>query len=156
MRRLVFLLFLLPLASLAQTDTIIHRMFLIGDAGNLENGKHPVLDWISKNADWNDHKNIALFLGDNIYPDGLPDEGDVLYPETKKVLDYQLNLVRGKKSKAFFIAGNHDWKGGKIGGWERGMNQANYINSLADSNILALPLCPTYEHFKWGCALRAT
>ncbi len=128
----------------AQVDSLTQRIFLIGDAGILKGNSHPVLDWLTKNVDWNDDKNVALFLGDNIYPDGLPDEGDATYEYTKKVLDYQLNIFKGKKSKAFFVPGNHDWKGGKIGGWERGMNQTNYINSLLAPNIQALPLngCP--------------
>lgn len=144
----VFLLFTFALAmsirSFAQIDTIVQRLFLIGDAGELKGNSHPVLDWLSKNVDWNNEKNVAVFLGDNIYPDGLPDEGDPEHFYTKKVIDYQLSLVKGKKAKAFFVPGNHDWKGGKIGGWERVMNQVNYINTLQAPNIQAWPLngCP--------------
>lgn len=128
----------------SQTDSIIQRLFLIGDAGLLQGNTHPVLDWLTKNVNWNDEKNAALFLGDNIYPDGLPDEGDAEYTYTKKVLDYQLNIFKGKKARAFFVPGNHDWKGGKAGGWERAINQTNYINTLQAPNIQALPLngCP--------------
>lgn len=133
-----------PFLLSAQTDSIVHRLFLIGDAGELKSGRQPLLDWLSKNVDWNDEKNIALYLGDNIYPDGLPAEGDPQYPSTKKVVDYEINLVKGKKGRAFFVPGNHDWKGGKMGGWERVMNQVNYINSLQAQNIQAWPLngCP--------------
>lgn len=140
----LILAFALSSKSYAQIDTIIQRLFLIGDAGVIQNNKQPVLDWLTKNVNWNDEKNVALFLGDNIYPDGLPDEGDAEYEYTKKVIDYQLNLFRGKKAKAFFVPGNHDWKGGKIGGWERILNQVNYINTLQAPNIQALPLngCP--------------
>lgn len=128
----------------AQTDTVIQRLFLLGDAGQLEGNSIPVLEWLKKNVNWNDEKNVALFLGDNIYPDGLPDEGDAEYDYPKKVIDYELSLVKGKKSKAYFVPGNHDWKGGKIGGWERAINQVNYINSLQAPNISAYPFngCP--------------
>lgn len=134
----------LSIESFAQNDTVIQRIFLIGDAGVIQGNSHPVLDWLTKNVDWNDEKNVALFLGDNIYPDGLPDEGAEDYDYTKKVIDYQLNIFKGKKAKAFFVPGNHDWNGGKIGGWERGVNQTNYINSLLAPNIQAWPLngCP--------------
>lgn len=136
--------FAIPFIMQAQIDSINQRIFLIGDAGLLQGNSQPVLDWLTKNVNWNDEKNVALFLGDNIYPDGLPDEGDAEYIYSKKVLDYQLNIFKGKKAKAFFVPGNHDWKGGKIGGWERGMNQVNYINTLQAPNIQALPLngCP--------------
>jgi hypothetical protein len=141
---LLFFCIHLSIVCSAQVDSIVQRLFLIGDAGVLNGNSHPVLDWLSKNVDWNDDKNVALFIGDNIYPDGLPDEGDLEYAYTKKVIDYQLNLVKGKKSRAFFVPGNHDWKGGKIGGWERVTNQVNYINSLGAANIKAFPLngCP--------------
>ncbi len=133
----------------AQTDTVKYRIFLIGDAGELENGKHPVVDWLKKNVNWNDTSNIAIFLGDNIYPYGMPDEGDPEYEEAKKVIDYQIDLVKGKRSQAYFVLGNHDWKNGKIGGWERAMNQQDYINSKRDTstNIEALPRdgCPGPE-----------
>ena len=35
--------------SIAQTDSIRHRIFLVGDAGSLYSGKHPVVDWLKKN-----------------------------------------------------------------------------------------------------------
>ncbi|MFN2456817.1 MAG: BamA/TamA family outer membrane protein [Chitinophagaceae bacterium] len=128
----------------AQTDTLEQRIFLVGDAGELENGKHPVIDWLAKNVDWNDEKNMVIFLGDNIYPYGMPDRGASDYKEAQRVLDYQINLVKGKKATAYFIMGNHDWLNGKIGGWERAMNQVNYINSLELTNVSAEPRegCP--------------
>lgn len=132
------------LAATAQTDTITQRVFLIGDAGELINGKHPVVDWLQKNADWNDSRNTAIYLGDNIYPLGLPMQGEPDYDGAKKIIDYQMSLVKGKKGKAFFIPGNHDWKNGKLGGWQQVRNQHNYINGLAQANIQSLPTegCP--------------
>jgi len=130
--------------SHAQIDTIRHRIFLIGDAGELMGNTHPVIDWLKKNVDWNDERNTAIYLGDNIYPHGLPTEGESDYKEAKRILDYQIDLVKGKKAKAFFIPGNHDWGNGKIGGWQRAVNQTDYINSQQLSNVQAWPLdgCP--------------
>ncbi len=65
--------------SHAQLDTIRHRIFLIGDAGELMgNTHHPVIDWLKKNVDWNDERNTAIYLGDNIYPLPPPKETGVL------------------------------------------------------------------------------
>ncbi len=135
---------IISLTCLAQIDSVHQRIFLIGDAGELVGNSHPVVDWLKKNVDWNDEKNIAIYLGDNIYPLGLPMEGEPGYEESKKILDYQLSLVKGKKSKAFFVQGNHDWKNGKMGGWQQVMNQVNYINSQEQPNIIAQPTegCP--------------
>ena len=126
------------------TDTILHRIFLVGDAGELHGDTHPVVDWLRKNVNWNDERNSVIYLGDNIYPLGLPMEGEASYPEAKAIIDSQINLVRGKNGKAFFIPGNHDWKNGKIGGWQQNINQVNYINGQQLKNVQAWPLegCP--------------
>lgn len=126
------------------TDSVNQRIFLIGDAGELKNGSHPVVDWLKKNVNWNDEKNMVIYLGDNIYPLGMPTEGEPSYPESKKIIDYQISLVKGKKAKAYFVPGNHDWKNGKLGGWQQIINQENYINGQELSNVQAWPQdgCP--------------
>ncbi|HEY0040879.1 MAG TPA: metallophosphoesterase, partial [Flavisolibacter sp.] len=129
----------LSLIAHTKTDTITQRIFLIGDGGELVNGKHPVIDWLQKNVNWNDERNTAIFLGDNIYPLGLPMRGAPTYEEAKKIIDYQLSPFLKGKSKAFYIMGNHDWENGKLGGWQQVRNQYNYINGLGRENIQALP-----------------
>lgn len=146
MKKTIVLFFTLifSLAVAAQIDSINQRIFLVGDAGELLGNKQPVVDWIKDHADMNDEKNTVLFLGDNIYPLGLPMEGEASYPEAKKILDSQIDLVKGKKARAFFVLGNHDWKNGKLGGWQQALNQENYINGLEQPNIQAWPTegCP--------------
>ena len=144
-RTLILLLTLVSYAlATAQVDSINQRIFLVGDAGELLGNKQPVVDWIKQHADMNDEKTTVLFLGDNIYPLGLPMEGEPTYAESKKILDAQLDLVKGKKARAFFVLGNHDWKNGKLGGWQQARNQEDYINRLEQPNIQALPRdgCP--------------
>jgi hypothetical protein len=139
-----FFTLLLSYLAIAQTDSINERIFLIGDAGELVGNKQPVVEWLSHHVDLNDPKTTFLYLGDNIYPLGLPMEGEPTYQDSKKILDAQLNLAKGKKSKEFFVMGNHDWKNGKLGGWQQAMNQENYINGLEQKNIQAWPQdgCP--------------
>ena len=88
--------------STGTTDSISQRIFLVGDAGELKNGAHPVVDWLKKNVDWNDKRNLVLYLGDNIYPFGMPTEGEPSYAQSKKIIDYQISLVKGKKANAYF------------------------------------------------------
>jgi hypothetical protein len=138
------LCFFSALTLQAQPDSINQRIFLIGDAGDMYTTTHPVIDWLKKNVDWNDEKNAVIYLGDNVYPEGLPMEGAPDYPHSKAILDDQISIVKGKKSRAIFIPGNHDWRNGKMGGWEQSMNQTDYINSQEQKNVQAWPLngCP--------------
>jgi hypothetical protein len=125
-------------------DTVRHRVFLIGDAGDLAGDGHPVIDWIKSNVNMDDPKNSVIYLGDNIYDLGLPPEGAPDYQYSRRVLDHQISLVRDKKSRAFFVMGNHDWKNGKQGGWLQAVNQVDYINSQELPNVEAIPRdgCP--------------
>ncbi|MGE5519073.1 MAG: BamA/TamA family outer membrane protein, partial [Candidatus Dadabacteria bacterium] len=137
MKKLTTVLFttVFYLISYSQVDSIYQRIFFVGDAGELHGTVQPVIDWLAKNVDWNDPKNMVLYLGDNVYPLGLPMKGEPGYEEGKKVLDYEVNLVKGKKGTAIFIPGNHDWKNGMLGGWQQAINQEDYINALAQKNI---------------------
>lgn len=139
-----FLLFLPALYSNAQSGSIAQRIFLVGDAGQLQEGKNPVCDWLKQHVDWNDSTNTIIFLGNNIYPDGMPDEGNKNYDEAKAVIDYQISLVQGKNAKAFFIPGNADWKMGKHNGLAQLQNEWQYINKLQLSNVQMMPAngCP--------------
>lgn len=148
----LFLLF--AVAADAQKDTISQRIFLIGDAGELfgSDGSQPVIDWLQRHVNWDDTTNTAIFLGDNIYPLGLPMKGEPDYERSKAVLDYLLKPFIGKKGRAFFIPGNHDWENGKLGGLQRVRNQFDYINGLDQPNIKAYPTggCPGPETMKLG------
>src|SRR6476620_3303967 len=102
-----FLVLIISYVAIAQVDSINQRVFLIGDAGELVGNKQPVIDWISHHVDLNDTKTTFLYLGDNIYPLGLPMEGEPTFEDSKKIIDAQLNLVKDKKSREFFVMGNH-------------------------------------------------
>jgi len=146
MKRMPHFLLALSFATVAsaQADTIDSRIFLVGDAGDLHGTTHPVVDWLGAHVNWNDEKNTVIYLGDNVYPLGLPLEGDPSYDYSKKIIDYQINLVKGKKGRAYFIPGNHDWMNGQLGGWAQVQNEQDYINGLNQKNIEAWPLngCP--------------
>jgi len=80
---------------------IEHRLILIGDAGlYLEND--PTLVAL---AEWTDtsYESSVLFLGDNIYDDGLVEEARA---EAERILAQQLAATPVRK---IIIPGNHDW-----------------------------------------------
>ena len=152
MRRIIILLVLACVArvGLAQ-DSLEARIILIGDAGKLNFGKQPVVDaarqMINKT---NDKKTTVIFLGDNLYKTGLPENFLPGYEEAKAVLDSQINIVKGTQAKAIFIPGNHDWSDGSIHGLDNVKRQEAYINILGDKNILYMPSdgCPGPVKYK--------
>ena len=80
---------------------ISHRLVLIGDAGlYLENDPTLVAlgEWTRTS-----HASSVLFLGDNIYDDGLIEEER---EEAERILGHQLEATAVPK---VIIPGNHDW-----------------------------------------------
>src|SRR5690349_2150843 len=94
----------------AQTDSVNQRIILVGDAGELSEGRQPELELLKSLYNLNDSRTTLLFLGDNVYPQGLPEEGAKNFEEKRKILQNQADLVKGMLSRAFIIPGNHDWK----------------------------------------------
>src|ERR1700744_5971171 len=105
--RWIFILFMGIGRAMGQSaDPVIQRVFLVGDAGQLKDGHHPVCDWLKGHVDWNDTNNVLVYLGDNIYPHGMPAEGSKDYDMAAAILKYQVSVVEGKKARAFFVPGN--------------------------------------------------
>lgn len=85
-----------------------HTFFLIGDAGNgfkdISSGSL-LTDQLKSASD----KSTVLFLGDNIYPAGMPEINSSKRGQADAVLQNQIDMVSGFKGKTIFIPGNHDW-----------------------------------------------
>jgi Omp85 superfamily domain/Calcineurin-like phosphoesterase len=146
MKRIVFAVcgVLFSLFSNSQQDAVATRIILIGDAGEMHNGKIAVVEKAKSVFNLNDTKTKVIFLGDNVYEYGLPDNTAKDFDEKRKILDEQVSLVRGTKASAYFIPGNHDWKKSKPGGWQQVINQQKYLESLQLPNVELLPKqgCP--------------
>jgi Omp85 superfamily domain/Calcineurin-like phosphoesterase len=135
---LIGLFTLLNLYLTAQEDTIAQRIILIGDAGQLVNGKHPVVDAVRKKAIL-DKKTSIIFLGDNLYRSGLPDDQSNNYAASRAILDSQLSIADGTPSKVFMIPGNHDWENSKRGGFEAIIRQQLYVDFSGKKNVKYYP-----------------
>ena len=138
----IFLLFLYSV-SFAQSDSIEARIVLIGDGGTLNYGRQPVVD-AARNLIPMNERTTVLYLGDNIYGTGLPEDFLPSYQQAKGVIDSQINLTKGSKAKMIFIPGNHDWTDGSINDLDNVRREGAYINNLGNKNILFLPSdgCP--------------
>lgn len=136
MRQLIIVLFLIPTISWSQ------KVYLIGDAGE---PKFPdknlnLLQEKFQDATEND---FLIFLGDNLYPKGLPDNEDPKREELENKLIPQLDVMKAFPGKAFMIPGNHDWAQGRKYGWERALEMQRFIQEYLNKNVF-LPLsgCP--------------
>lgn len=125
-------------AVLAQTDSVLSRIVLIGDGGALKDGKHPVSSWVKNNISL-DAKTLILFLGDNLYRVGLPDDAYVGYQQAKAVLDSQLSIVENTPSRIIMIPGNHDWNNGGKEGYNAIVRQQYYVDLLGKANVKYYP-----------------
>nr|WP_245600506.1 metallophosphoesterase [Flavobacterium daejeonense] len=121
---------------------IAHRFFLIGDAGNADQeNAQKILAALQKQLQQSDKNATLLFLGDNIYPKGMPDEKDKkAYTLAHEKLTDQLAISKNFKGKTIFIPGNHDWYSG-ITGLKR---QQKIVTQYLDSKKSFLPSdgCP--------------
>lgn len=88
-------------------DEIRQRVILIGDAGAPSVDGEPVLMTLRELAASIPQKTVVVFLGDNIYPAGLPPEGSAGREDAERALNAQ--LAAAGSAEAIFIAGNHDW-----------------------------------------------
>jgi len=117
----------------------VHTFYLIGDAGKSPlGGMNDALKAFKKELDVASENSTAIFLGDNIYPAGLPDKKDSTktYIEAKSHLDAQLKTLENFKGKRVFIPGNHDWYTEGLVGLKR---QEKYIEKQLDSKEVFFP-----------------
>ncbi len=124
-------------------DSLQSRIILIGDAGELKNGRHPVVNGVRSTISF-DKKTIIIYLGDNLYKTGLPDDVVPGYNLAKAPLDSQIVIAKGTDAKVIFIPGNHDWNNSSANGWEAVIREQTYIDILSDKNVTFLPKdgCP--------------
>ncbi len=138
------------------TSNILYRVILIGDAGESQEGKEdPVLTALMNEAS-EVESTLVIFLGDNIYPDGLPPEDDPGREEFQGYIDRQINAVIDGNANGLFIPGNHDWNMNDENGWEQVRRQGDYVSRFNNHNILFFPLngCPGPEVLDFGSKIR--
>lgn len=115
-----------------------HQTFLIGDAGGDENGQ-PVetLKIIEKKLKQAGKNSSVIFLGDNIYPHGLPVEGAPGRANAEYNLKAQLDILKAFKGQVYFIPGNHDWE--TADGVEGVRRQEQFVQDYLDRGDTFIP-----------------
>lgn len=128
------------------TDTInaAHTFYLIGDAGNAgDSVTNSTLSNLEKRLRKSDKNSTLLFLGDNIYPVGMPaDKNHPEYESALKKINSQLEITKNFKGRTIFIPGNHDWYSGIEGLEAEAKTVSYYLNKDA---FLPKDHCPIEE-----------
>ena len=131
--------------SQPRQDSIMHSLYLIGDAGEPFVTKSTLGKVLKATIESSGNPATVLFLGDNIYPKGMPGSGDKNRAISERILQTQVDWVRGMENvSTVFIPGNHDWMQGRRDGWQQIINQQIWLDSLNDEHITLLPRdgCP--------------
>ena len=143
-------------------------VFLIGDAGDpeLPDAKaegadalvDPVLSALAADveervAELGPDQTAVVFLGDNVYPAGMPPPGEKGHERAARILDAQIASVG--PARGFFILGNHDWKQGKKDGYAAAIAQVRYLETRAPNIEVQPPsACPGPAVVDFGDHLR--
>ena len=111
---------------------IEHSFYLIGDGGNSPIGtKTEALREFKSQLEKVTKNSTAIFLGDNIYPSGMPNKRHEQRAFAEHQLNVQTEAVKGFKGDAIFIPGNHDWYSNGLKGLKR---QEDYIEDILGKN----------------------
>src|SRR5437870_8298761 len=142
-----------PPAPPAEIDL---TLFLIGDAGApaVPPDSEPVFMALRAAAASVPHA-VIVFLGDNVYPSGMPDSTAPGRAAAERVLTQQLRVLQASGARGFFVPGNHDWDSMQPGGWDAIRRQERFI-AAAGSGAALLPAggCPGPAVVDVGSVLR--
>lgn len=130
-------------------------LFLIGDAGAPARDSEPVLVALRTEAAGATHP-FVVFLGDNIYPHGLPDSAHADRREAERRLAAQLAVLDEGGARGLFVPGNHDWDRHSAGGWDAVRREERFVEAWPSSPAAFLPEdgCPGPAVLDVGRAVR--
>ncbi|MEM8893151.1 MAG: hypothetical protein AAGC88_01155 [Bacteroidota bacterium] len=122
----------------------IYSVFLIGDAGEPDPPVDLNLALLKKKLSAASDQSAVVFLGDNIYPKGLPPGDHSGREEMEQKLIQQLEITKDFKGRRIVIPGNHDWKKGKKDGFSYIIEQGDFVDEYFDGDQVFFPSdgCP--------------
>lgn len=149
MRRLVLLVLLVGCAgSISNGSTarpvneaeIEATVMLIGDAGAPKPGD-PVLAALTQQVALAPSRTVVVFLGDNIYPRGMPEPGNATRADAERRIDAQVEAAHAAR-QVIFVPGNHDWDRFGVLGLPAIRRQGSYLAAGGKATLLPSDGCP--------------
>ncbi|MGI4869920.1 MAG: metallophosphoesterase [Janthinobacterium lividum] len=101
-----------------------YSIFLIGDVGSpilADRGGEPSLNFMRRQMLQAGSKSAVIYLGDNIYNQGMPPVGAYDRKTAESRINAQLDILKGYQGEKYMTPGNHDW----IQGSANGLAQVN-------------------------------
>ena len=126
------------------SDSVEHTVFLIGDAGGSKENSIKILDALLQQVKPIEKKSTIIFLGDNIYPGGMPHKNDSDERKKAEKIAYQPTNLKQSKAKTYYIPGNHDWNNGSKNGLSHLLNEEQFFEKKLNDNGAFIPSngCP--------------
>jgi hypothetical protein len=144
-------------APVPPMDSIEVSLFLIGDAGSKAYDGEPVLKDLAKQSDsLRAVKQYVVFLGDNVYPRGVPPLGSPTRDDAERKIRAQVVAIRRGKAQGLLIPGNHDWDRQGRDGWNSIRRMDTVVAKFGGKDVRLLPKggCPGPEVVDLGAHLR--
>ena len=120
-------------------------VYLIGDAGFPAPGGEPVLEALKQDIlETAGSEQRVVFLGDNIYPSGMPPVGEGRDDRTKRAEAERRSLAQVEVGLAtttpmVFVPGNHDWDPYNGTGRDAVLRQEAFVESAGGELVAWLP-----------------
>jgi len=127
-------------------------VLLIGDAG-APASPGPVLEALEREIDRDAASTTVVFLGDNIYPRGMPDSAAPSRGDAERRLAAQMAAAAGAAG-VYFIPGNHDWARDGDDGWNAIRRQGRYLAENGRGRMLPRDGCPGPDIVELGAHVR--
>ena len=127
-----------PVPELAPED-VVTSLYLIGDAGKPDSTGEPVLEALRRDLESRSSERVVVFLGDNVYPRGLPAPGQPGRRSAERYLTAQVQAVTSSGSTGYLIPGNHDWAKHGADGWDAIRRQEAFVDSVSGGRVSLQP-----------------
>ena len=118
---------------------LLYTVYLIGDAGEADFSKPAALTVLEGHLEKAGPNSMVVFLGDNIYNDGLPESSSDERSGAEQKINAQLDILNAFQGKIVFVPGNHDWDHWRPAGLEAIKREESYIEHYLDRGNTFLP-----------------
>jgi hypothetical protein len=144
-------------APMPPRDSIEVAIFLIGDAGSQAYDGEPVLRELALQSDsLRPVRQFIVFLGDNVYPRGVPPLEHPNRKDAERRLAAQVLAIRKGSAQGLLVPGNHDWDRQGRDGWNSIRRQDTLVRQFGAPDVRLAPSggCPGPDVVDLGTHVR--